>query len=150
MTGNSPQPSARHISVLPSLGAPFLRGLSGNRLVKALCVGAGAEIEGDTGCIDPFRRAHVDTWPKNFGQAYAHGTVFYHALLERDCRAKRRWGAGHWPVLTGIALDLSPRVPSRQRSTSFAKYRAQAAISMTAEKITLMMSQPSTVLTTLF
>jgi hypothetical protein len=53
-------------------------------------------------------------------------------------------------VLTGIALDLSPRVPSRQRSTSFAKYRAQAAISMTAEKITLMMSQPSTVLTTLF
>jgi agmatinase len=26
--------------------------------------------------------AHVDTWPSNFGQAYAHGTVFYHAIEE--------------------------------------------------------------------
>ncbi len=26
--------------------------------------------------------AHVDTWPDNFGQAYAHGSVFYHAINE--------------------------------------------------------------------
>ena len=26
--------------------------------------------------------AHVDTWPENFGQAHAHGTVFYHAINE--------------------------------------------------------------------
>jgi agmatinase len=26
--------------------------------------------------------AHVDTWPDNFGQAYAHGSPFYHALNE--------------------------------------------------------------------
>jgi agmatinase len=26
--------------------------------------------------------AHVDTWPDNFGQSYAHGTVFYHAISE--------------------------------------------------------------------
>jgi arginase family enzyme len=26
--------------------------------------------------------AHVDTWPTNFGQTYAHGTVFYHAIGE--------------------------------------------------------------------
>jgi arginase family enzyme len=26
--------------------------------------------------------AHVDTWAENFGQAYAHGTVFYHAISE--------------------------------------------------------------------
>ena len=26
--------------------------------------------------------AHVDTWPENFGQSYAHGTVFYHAISE--------------------------------------------------------------------
>jgi agmatinase len=26
--------------------------------------------------------AHVDTWPDNFGQSYAHGSVFYHALRE--------------------------------------------------------------------
>jgi agmatinase len=26
--------------------------------------------------------AHVDTWADNFGQAYAHGSVFYHAINE--------------------------------------------------------------------
>jgi agmatinase len=26
--------------------------------------------------------AHVDTWPDNFGQAYAHGCVFHHAITE--------------------------------------------------------------------
>ena len=26
--------------------------------------------------------AHVDTWPENFGQIYAHGSVFYHAIAE--------------------------------------------------------------------
>ena len=26
--------------------------------------------------------AHVDTWPTNFGQDYAHGSVFYHAIEE--------------------------------------------------------------------
>ena len=26
--------------------------------------------------------AHADTWPDNFGQAYAHGSPFYHALEE--------------------------------------------------------------------
>jgi agmatinase len=26
--------------------------------------------------------AHVDTWPENFGQIYAHGCVFHHAIKE--------------------------------------------------------------------
>ncbi len=26
--------------------------------------------------------AHVDTWPTNFGQVYAHGSVFFHAIEE--------------------------------------------------------------------
>jgi agmatinase len=26
--------------------------------------------------------AHVDTWPTNFGQDFAHGSVFYHAIRE--------------------------------------------------------------------
>jgi agmatinase len=27
--------------------------------------------------------AHVDTWPDNFGQVYAHGSVFFHAIEEQ-------------------------------------------------------------------
>lgn len=26
--------------------------------------------------------AHIDTWPENFGQTYAHGSVFYRAIVE--------------------------------------------------------------------
>src|SRR5688572_105763 len=26
--------------------------------------------------------AHVDTWPENFGQMFAHGSIFYHAINE--------------------------------------------------------------------
>ena len=33
--------------------------------------------------------AHVDTWPENFGQVFAHGSVFYHALLSAE--HERSW-----------------------------------------------------------
>jgi agmatinase len=33
--------------------------------------------------------AHVDTWPDNFGQRYAHGSVFFHAIEERLIDPKR-------------------------------------------------------------
>ena len=32
--------------------------------------------------------AHVDTWPDNFGQTYAHGSVFYHAIRRTTDRAE--------------------------------------------------------------
>jgi agmatinase len=63
---------ARDIEHLVALGGdhamtlPLLRALSKRR-------GAGALIHFD---------AHVDTWPDNFGQAYAHGCVFHHAITD--------------------------------------------------------------------
>jgi agmatinase len=63
---------ARDISHLIALGGdhsvtlPLLRALAGR-------VGPLALVHFD---------AHVDTWPENFGQAYAHGSVFYHAIKE--------------------------------------------------------------------
>ena len=33
--------------------------------------------------------AHVDTWPDNFGQPYAHGSVFFHAIEERLIHPQR-------------------------------------------------------------
>jgi agmatinase len=33
--------------------------------------------------------AHVDTWPDNFGQRYAHGSVFFHAIEEKLVDPKR-------------------------------------------------------------
>jgi agmatinase len=33
--------------------------------------------------------AHLDTWPDNFGAPYAHGSVFYHAIIEGLVDPKR-------------------------------------------------------------
>ncbi|MGD9543668.1 MAG: agmatinase [Methylocystis sp.] len=33
--------------------------------------------------------AHVDTWPDNFGQPYAHGSMFYHAINEGVVEPRR-------------------------------------------------------------
>ncbi len=49
-----------------SITLPLLRALKKHRAAPAL-------IHFD---------AHVDTWPDNFGQAYGHGSVFYHAIEE--------------------------------------------------------------------
>ena len=58
--------------------------------------------------------AHVDTWPENFGQAYAHGTVFYHALSERLIQPRRMVQVGlrspveravhDWTLAQGVTM----------------------------------------------
>ena len=64
---------------------------------QAAAIGHLVALGGDHGVTLPLLRAlarqrgpvalvhfdaHVDTWPENFGQAHAHGTVFYHAINE--------------------------------------------------------------------
>jgi agmatinase len=47
--------------------------------------------------------AHVDTWPENFGQTYAHGSVFYHALSEGLVKPQRMVQVGiRSPVERGV------------------------------------------------
>jgi agmatinase len=47
--------------------------------------------------------AHVDTWPDNFGQAYAHGSPFYHAINERLVDPRRMIQIGiRSPVLNEV------------------------------------------------
>ena len=47
--------------------------------------------------------AHVDTWPENFGQAYAHGSVFYHAITEALVEPRRMVQIGlRSPVERGV------------------------------------------------
>jgi agmatinase len=47
--------------------------------------------------------AHVDTWPDNFGQVYAHGSVFYHAIEERLIEPHRMVQIG---VRSPLARDV--------------------------------------------
>ena len=58
--------------------------------------------------------AHVDTWPDNFGQAYAHGSVFYHAIEERLVDPRRMIQIGirspvqrsvfEWTIARGVTI----------------------------------------------
>ena len=64
--------------------------------------------------------AHVDTWPENFGQAYAHGTVFYHALSERLIQPRRMVQVGlrspveravhDWTLAQGVTMVTAQNV----------------------------------------
>lgn len=58
--------------------------------------------------------AHVDTWPDNFGQAFAHGSVFYHAIEEGLVEPRRMIQIGirspveravhDWTLATGVTI----------------------------------------------
>jgi agmatinase len=58
--------------------------------------------------------AHVDTWPDNFGQRYAHGSVFYHAIEEHLIEPRRTIQIGirspvqrevfDWTVAQGVTI----------------------------------------------
>jgi agmatinase len=64
--------------------------------------------------------AHVDTWADNFGQAYAHGSVFYHAIEEGLVDPKRMIQIGirspvqrevyNWTIDKGVTIISAPEV----------------------------------------
>jgi len=67
--------------------------------------------------------AHVDTWPDNFGQPYAHGSVFYHAIEEHLVDPHRMIQIGirspvqrdvfDWTVARGVTIVSSEEVHER-------------------------------------
>jgi agmatinase len=58
--------------------------------------------------------AHVDTWPDSFGQAFGHGSVFYHAIEEGLVQPRRMIQVGirspmsrevhDWTLKRGVAI----------------------------------------------
>ncbi|HET7883255.1 MAG TPA: agmatinase [Acetobacteraceae bacterium] len=64
--------------------------------------------------------AHVDTWPDNFGQRYAHGSVFYHAIEEGLVDAARMVQIGirspvqrevwDWTIGRGVTVMTAQQV----------------------------------------
>jgi agmatinase len=67
--------------------------------------------------------AHVDTWPENFGQRYAHGTVFYHAISEGLIAPRRMIQIGirspverdvhDWTIKQGVVIVTAQDVHER-------------------------------------
>src|SRR5262249_15763235 len=67
--------------------------------------------------------AHVDTWPENFGQTYAHGSVFYHAISEGLVEPRRMVQVGgrspveravhDWTLAQGVVMITAGDVHGR-------------------------------------
>jgi agmatinase len=78
--------------------------------------------------------AHVDTWTENFGQAYAHGTVFYHAITERLIEPRRMIQIGlrspverpvhDWTLAQGVTMISAQEVHERGPAPIAAHIRA--------------------------
>ena len=67
--------------------------------------------------------AHVDTWPDNFGQRYAHGSVFFHAIEEQLIDPRRTVQIGirspvqksvyDWTLAKGVTIVTAQDVHER-------------------------------------
>jgi agmatinase len=67
--------------------------------------------------------AHVDTWPRNFGQDFAHGSVFYHAICDGLVEPRRMVQVGirspverevyDWTLGKGVAIVTAQDVHER-------------------------------------
>ena len=78
--------------------------------------------------------AHVDTWPDNFGQAYAHGSVFHHAITEGLVEPHRMIQVGirsplaravhDWTLAQGVTMVCAPEVHETGPSAIAARIRA--------------------------
>jgi agmatinase len=62
-------------------GVAHLLALGGDHAVTLALLRALAKRVGPLALVH--FDAHVDTWPDTFGQAWGHGSVFYHAIEER-------------------------------------------------------------------
>jgi agmatinase len=77
--------------------------------------------------------AHVDTWPESFGQAFAHGTVFYHAILEGLVEPRRMVQIGirspveravhDWTLAQGVVMLTAQDVHERGPAATAARIR---------------------------
>jgi agmatinase len=76
-----------HAIEAQAAGIDHLVALGGEHGLTLALLRALARRRGPVGVIH--FDAHVDTWPQNFGQAYAHGSVFYHAIEEQLIEPRR-------------------------------------------------------------
>jgi agmatinase len=80
--------------------------------------------------------AHVDTWPDNFGQTQAHGTVFYHAIEEGLVRPRQMVQVGirsplgravhHWTLAQGVTIVSAQKVHEQGPAATAEQIRAIA------------------------
>jgi agmatinase len=100
-------------------GLRHLIALGGDHTVTLPLLRAAAKRHGGPLALVHFD-AHVDTWPDNFGQRYAHGSVFFHAIEEGLVDPKRMVQIGirspvaknvfDWTIAKGVTIIAAQEV----------------------------------------
>lgn len=95
--------------------------LGGDHSITLPLLRAQAKRRGAIGLIH--FDAHVDTWPNNFGQSFAHGSVFYHAIVDGlidphrmiqiGIRSPVERGIHDWTIAQGVAMITAQDVHER-------------------------------------
>ncbi|MGH6767426.1 MAG: agmatinase [Xanthobacteraceae bacterium] len=115
------------LSLIEQQAAAFehLIALGGDHTVTLPLLRSAAKRRGKPLALVHFD-AHVDTWPDNFGQRYAHGSVFFHAIEEQlidpgrtvqiGIRSPVQKDVHDWTVAKGVTIitaedvhELGPR-----------------------------------------
>ena len=107
------KPARRALSARPAAGSGHLVALGGEHAVTLPLLRALAARQGGPVGLVHFD-AHVDTWPDSFGQAYGHGSPFYHAIREGIVDPGRMIQLGirspvqrevwDWPLAQGVTV----------------------------------------------
>ena len=123
--------------------------LGGDHTVTLPLLRAAANRRGSPLALVHFD-AHVDTWPDDFGQRYAHGSVFFHAIEERlidprhavqiGIRSPVQKAVYDWTIARGVTIitaqdvhELGPSViaervgSGRRRRASIPQFRHRCA-----------------------
>jgi agmatinase len=87
--------------------------------------------------------AHVDTWPDNFGQRYAHGSVFFHAIEERLIDPQHTVQIG---IRSPVAKEVHDWTVAKGVTILTAQDVHELGPSATAERITAIVGHGSTYL----
>jgi agmatinase len=114
------------LALIEAQAAPLahLAALGGEHTVTLALLRALAKKKGPLGLVH--FDAHVDTWRDNFGQPYAHGSVFFHAIEEGLVDPRRMIQIGirspvqkevfDWTLSKGVTIitaqDAHLRAPS--------------------------------------
>jgi agmatinase len=114
-------------------GLPHLIALGGEHGITLPLLRAQAKRQGGPVGLIHFD-AHVDTWPDNFGQRYAHGSVFFHAIEEGIVDPARMVQIGirspvqrelwDWTVGRGVTILTAQDVHEAGASDVSARIRA--------------------------
>ena len=114
-------------------GLAHLCTLGGDHSISLPLLRAAARRHGPLGLVH--FDAHTDTWPENFGQDYAHGTPFYHAMEEGLIDPKRSIQIGIRAPMEADLMDKAEATGLSIRSADWVHENGAKAVAALIDEV---------------